>query len=116
MGAILELVKNIAKTGPENVQKLMVALEHLPKDDTLIRLAETLDKYEPYFPDLMKVVNNGGLQDLSKVIANVPDAKTLERLIKLAPMLEKVPDKETLNRLLDKAEDLQKLIKTLDIE
>lgn len=116
MGVILDLVKNVAKTGPENVQRLMGALDKLPSDETLIRLAETLDKYEPYFPDLMKVIKGGGLQDLSKVMANVPDAKTLDRLIKLAPMLEKVPDKETLNRLLDRAEELQSLLKTLDIE
>lgn len=116
MGAILDLVKDITKSGPENVRKLIGALEHLPKDETLYRLAESLDKYEPYFPDLMKVVKNGGLQDLAKVMANVPDAKTLDRLIKLAPMLEKVPDKETLNRLLDKAEDVQSLLKALDLD
>lgn len=116
MGLVADLVKDALKTGPDNVKRLVSALDHLPKDETLLRGIDLLEKLEPHLPALQTAMKNGLITKLEKLTKNVPDKKTLDRLIELAPLLERIPDQATLNKLLDKTEDLKAFIDSLEEE
>ena len=114
--SLKELAQDIAKTGPSNVKKLMEVVEHLPTDSTLRQLSITLNKLIPFIPQLEKVLGNGNIKNLERLVKKIPDAKTLDRLSNALPMLEKLPDKQTLNQLLDKADSLKSFLDSLEKE
>ena len=111
-----ELLTDIAKTGPSNIKKLMDVAEHLPSDSTLQQLSTTIDKLIPFIPQLEKILGDGNIRNMERLLKKVPDAKTLDRLSNALPMLEKLPDKQTLTRLLDKAGSLEKFLDSLEKE
>ena len=110
------LLQDIAKTGPDNVKRLMEVAEHLPHDSTLQDLNTTLNNLIPFIPQLEKVLGNGNIKNLERLVKKIPDAKTLDRLSNALPMLEKLPDKQTLNQLLDKADSLKSFLDSLEKE
>ena len=111
-----ELITDIAKTGPSNIKKLMEVAEHLPSDSTLQQLCSTMDKLIPLIPQLEKILGDGNIKNMERLLKKVPDAKTLDRLSNALPMLEKLPDKQTLNQLLEKADSLKGFLDTLEKE
>jgi len=108
------LLQDIAKTGPNNVKKLMEVAEHLPTDSTLQQLNTTINNLIPYIPQLEKVLGDGNIKNMERLVKKMPDAKTLDRLSRALPMLEKLPDKEALNQLLTKAESLQGFLDSIE--
>lgn len=114
MGVFTDLFKDVVKTGPENVKKLINALDSLPNDETLMKIAETLEKFSPLIPELQRALQNGTLDKVVANMATMPDKATLNKLVKLAPMMEKIPDKATLNRLLDKADEMKSFIEGME--
>jgi len=114
MGALQELLSDLVKTGPNNIKKLMALAEKLPSDSTLQQLNVTLNNLVPYIPQLERLLGDGNIKNMERLLKKVPDAKTLDRLANALPMLEKLPDKETLNKLLTKADSLQGFLDTLE--
>ena len=110
------LLQDIAKTGPDNVKRLMEVAEHLPHDSTLRDLNTTINNLIPFIPQLERVLGNGNIKNLERLVKKIPDAKTLDRLSNALPMLEKLPDKQTLNQLLDKADSLKSFLDSLEKE
>jgi len=114
MGTLQELFKDIVKTGPDNVKKLMEVAQKLPSDSTLQQLNTTINKLIPYIPQLEKVLGDGNIKNMERLLKKMPDTKTLDRLSQALPMLEKMPDREMLNKLLDKADSLKDLLDSLE--
>ena len=114
MGLFKDLVELGAKHGPETIQKLLVLSERMPKDDTIRTVCGTAEKFIPYLATLEKVVGNGNLENLQRLIDKIPDTHTLNRLIEYLPMLEKMPDKEMLGKLLAKADSFESLLESID--
>ena len=110
------LLQDIAKTGPSNIKKLMDVAEHLPSDSTLQQLSTTINNVIPYIPQLEKILGDGNIKNMERLLKKIPDAKTLDRLSNALPMLEKLPDKQTLNQLLKKADSLKGFLDTLEKE
>lgn len=107
MTTIQELIKDLVKTGPDNVKRLVAMAEKLPSDDTLRQLNTTLSSLIPYIPQLERVLGDGNIKSMERLLKKIPDTKTLNRLADALPVLEKLPDKQTLNSLLAKADSLQ---------
>ena len=111
-----ELLQDIAKTGPDNVKKLMEVAEHLPHDSTLRDLNTTINNLIPYIPRLERILGDSNIQNMERLLKKMPDSRTLDRLSNALPMLEKLPDKQTLNQLLDKADSLKSFLDSLEKE
>ena len=111
---IQQLIKDICKTGPENVKKFMEVVEKLPTDETLGGLNVTLNNLIPYLPQLEKILGDGNLKNVERIVKRIPDTKSIDRLVDALPMLERLPDKQTLTKLLDKADSLQAFVDSLD--
>jgi hypothetical protein len=120
MGVVADLLKDAAKNGPGNIQKVLALGDTLPKDKTLEKGIVTFDKLLPYLPMLEKAINSGELDKLEKLAKKLPDQATLKRLIaileKLAPYLDKLPDEATLKDLMKKIEPALTLLENLDKE
>jgi len=116
MSLMKDLLTSFAKSGPENIKKMLEIGEKLPSDSTLLQLIAAFDRMYPYLPMIQKAMNNGGMEGLKTVADKIPDKETLEKLMKFAPYLEKLPDTETLKQLLAKADTLESLIKKIDEE
>jgi len=114
MPGLQELLKDFIHTGPENVKKLMSLLEKLPGDSTLQGLSTTLNNLIPYIPQLERILGDGNIKNMERLLKKVPDSKTLDRLANALPMLEKMPDNKTLRELLDKADSLQGFLDNLE--
>ena len=114
MGLLQQVVKDLAKTGPDNLKKLLALAEQLPSDNTLRELTSTLNKVIPYIPQVQALLGDGRLSSLDGVLSKVPDQATLEKLSKYLPYLEKIPNEATLQRLLEQAESLKKIIDVLE--
>lgn len=114
MAGLQELLRDLIKTGPSNVKKLMSLVEKLPSDSTLQGLNTTLNNLIPYIPQLERILGDGNIKNMEKLLKKVPDSATLDRLARALPMLEKLPDKETLSQLLDKADSLQSFLDSLE--
>jgi len=112
--SLQELLKDFIQTGPENVKKLMALLEKLPSDYTLQGLSTTLNNLIPYIPQLERILGDGNIKNMERILNKVPDNRTLEKLANALPMLEKMPDNKTLRELLEKAESLQGFIDSLE--
>jgi len=109
-----ELLKDIIQSGPSNIKRALLVAERLPTDETLKSFSKTLDNLIPHIPELEKILGDGNMKSMERLLKQVPDAKTLDRLSKALPVLERVPDKETLNKLLDKAESLRGFLDKLE--
>ena len=114
MGNLQDLLGDLVRTGPDNVRKLMDLVEKFPSDDTLKQLNNTLSSLIPYIPQLEKLLGDGNIKNMERLLKKVPDAKTLNRLADSLPMLEKLPDKKTLNELLSKADSLQGFLDSIE--
>ena len=110
------LLTDIAKTGPSNVKKLMEVAEKLPSDSTLQQLNTTINNLIPFIPQLERILGDGNIKNMERLMKKMPDAKTLDRLSNALPMLEKLPDKQTLNRLLEKADSLKGFLDSIEKE
>ena len=111
-----ELLTDIAKTGPSNIKKLMDVAEHLPSDSTLQQLNTTINNLIPFIPQLERILGDGNIRNMERLMKKMPDAKTLDRLSNALPMLEKLPDKQTLNQLLEKADSLKGFLDSIEKE
>ena len=111
-----ELLTDIAKTGPSNIKKLMDVAEHLPSDSTLQQLNTTINNLIPFIPQLERILGDGNIRNMERLMKKMPDAKTLDRLSNALPMLERLPDKQTLNKLLEKADSLGKFLDSVEAE
>ena len=109
-----ELLQDLVKTGPENIKKLIEVAEKLPSDSTLKSLNATLNSLIPYIPQLERILGDGNIKNLERLLKKAPDTKTLDKLANALPMLEKMPDKQTLNLLLLKADSLQGFLNSLE--
>jgi len=109
-----ELLQDLASTGPSNIKKLMDIAERLPSDSTLQQLNTTVNNLIPLIPQLEKVLGDGNIKNMERLLKKMPDAKTLDRLSNALPMLEKLPDKQTLNQLLSKADSLQGFLESVE--
>jgi len=114
MGTLQDLLKDFTQTGPSNVKKLMALAEKLPSDSTLHELNTTLNSLIPYIPQLERILGDGNIKNMERLLKKVPDAKTLDRLANALPMLEKLPDKKTLEQLLSKADSLQGFLDSVE--
>jgi len=108
------LLKEIAQTGPTNFKRLLDIGEKLPSDTTLQQLNTTINSLIPYIPQLERILGDGNIKNLERLVKKMPDTKTLDRLAKALPMLEKLPDKKTLNELLTKADSLKGFLDSLE--
>ena len=111
-----ELLTDIAKTGPSNIKKLMDVAERLPSDSTLQQLNTTINNLIPFIPQLERILGDGNIRNMERLMKKMPDAKTLDRLSNALPMLEKLPDKQTLNQLLEKADSLKGFLDSIEKE
>jgi len=111
-----ELLRDMAKTGPENVKKLMEVVEHLPTDSTLRGFNTTINSLISYIPRLEKILGDSNLKNMERLLRKMPDARTLDRLSNALPMLEKLPDEQILNQLLDRADSLKGFLDSLEKE
>ena len=111
-----ELLQEVCRTGPTNIKKLMELAERLPSDSTLQQLNTTVNNLIPYIPQLERILGEGNIKNLSKLMKNIPDSATIDRLSRALPLLEKMPDKATLNKLIDKADSLQGFLDSLEKE
>ena len=111
-----DLLTDVAKTGPSNIKKLMDVAERLPSDSTLQQLNTTINNLIPYIPQLERILGDGNIKNLERLMKKVPDSKTLDRLSNALPMLERLPDKQTLNQLLTKADSLQHFLDSVEKE
>jgi len=111
-----DLLQDISKTGPSNIKKLMDIAERLPSDSTLQQLNTTINNLIPFIPQLERVLGDGNIKNLERLVKKMPDAKTLDRLSNALPMLEKLPDKQTLNQLLTKADSLKEFLDSVEKE
>jgi len=114
MSILQNLFRDIIKTGPDNAKRLMALIENLPSDSTLQGLNTTLNNLIPYIPQLERILGDGNIRNMERLLKKVPDAKTLNRLADSLPMLEKLPDAKTLNELLVKADSLQGFLESLE--
>ena len=109
-----DFLRDFIHTGPENVKKLMSLLEKLPSDYTIQGLSTTINNLIPYIPQLERILGDGNIKNLERIMNKVPDNRTLEKLANALPMLEKMPDNKTLKELLEKADSLQGFLDTLE--
>lgn len=109
-----DLLKDILQTGPANVKRLMEVAEKMPSDATLQKLNTTANKLIPHIPQLERILGDGNIRNLERLLSSMPDTKTLDRLANALPMLERLPDKKTLNDLLSKADSLKGLLDSLE--
>jgi len=109
-----DLLKEVAQTGPANFKRLLDIGEKLPSDTTLQQLNTTVNNLIPYIPQLEKILGDGNIKSMERLVKKMPDTKTLDRLVKALPMLEKLPDKKTLNELLTKADSLKGFLDSLE--
>ena len=114
MGLFQDLMKDLMHSGPENFKKLLDVAERLPAEETLLKLASSLDRWYPYLPLLEKLSGDGSLSGLERALARIPSASTLDKLSSTLPLLEKLPDERTINKFLEKADGLQKFIESLE--
>ena len=114
MGTLQDLLKDLISTGPNNAKRLMALAEKLPSDATLQGLTTTLNSLVPYIPQLERILGDGNIKNMERLLKKVPDTKTLDRLANALPMLEKLPDSKTLKELLDKADSLQGFLDSLE--
>jgi len=111
-----ELLKDILQTGPTNIKKLIEVAERLPSDSTLLQLNTTINTLIPYIPQLEKILGDGNIKNMERLMKKMPDTKTLDRLCNALPMLENMPDKETLNKLISKADSLKGFLDSFEKE
>ena len=114
MGRLAELIEDFVHTGPNNVKKLMALVEKLPSDSTLQGMTTTINSLIPYIPQLERILGDGNIKNMERLLKKVPDSKTLDRLANALPMLEKLPDQKTLTELLNKADSLQGFLDNLE--
>jgi len=114
MGALQDLLKDVVQSGPSNIKKFLELAEKLPSDSTLQQLNTTINSLVPFIPQLEKLLGDGNIKNMERLLKKVPDAKTLDRLASALPMLEKLPDNETLNKLLSKANSLESFLSALE--
>ena len=114
MGTLQDLIRDLCSTGPSNVKKLMAVAEKLPSDSTLQQLNVTINNLIPCIPQLERILGDGNIKNMERLLKKIPDTKTLDRLTNALPMLEKMPDKATLNKLLDKADSLSGFLNSLE--
>lgn len=114
MGKLQELIADVVKTGPHNVKRLMDFAEKLPSDRTLQQFNVTLNNLIPHIDQLERIIGDGNIKNLDRLVKKVPDQKTLDRLVKALSSLEKLPDQKTLKELLDKADNFQSFINSLE--
>ena len=114
MSWLQEILRDFVQTGPENVKKLMSLLEKMPSDYTVQGLSTTINNLIPYIPQLERMLGDGNIKNMERILNKIPDTRTLEKLANALPMLEKLPDQKTLNELLEKAESLQGFLDSLE--
>ena len=110
----MDLLKDLMSTGPTNMKRLLDVAEKMPSGETLDKLNSTLNSLIPYIPQLEKILGDGNVANLERLVGRLPDAETLNRLAAALPMLEKLPDKETLLKMLEKADSLEKFLKAIE--
>ena len=109
-----ELLKDLMTTGPSNVKRLIEVAEKLPTDSTIQHLASTIDRAIPMIPTLERIMGDGNLKNLDRLMKRIPDSKTLDRLANSLPLLERMPDKATLNKLMEKADSLKGFLDSIE--
>ena len=114
MSILQDLLKDLVKTGPSNVVKLMELAEKLPSESTLKQLNDTVNRLIPYIPQLEKILGDGNIKNMEILLTKIPDSRTLNRLADSLPMLEKLPDQKTLNELLSKMDSLKGFLDNLE--
>ena len=114
MGTFQELLKDLVSTGPSNAKRLMALAEKLPSDTTLQGLTTTVNNLIPYISQLERILGDGNIKNMERLLKKIPDTKTLDRLANALPMLEKLPDNKTLKELLNKADSLQGFLDNLE--
>ena len=109
-----ELLNDVLTTGPSNMKRFIEVAEKLPSDTTLQHLASAVDNAVPMIPTLERILGDGNLKNMEKLLRKIPDSKTLDRLVNALPLLERMPDKATLTKLLDKADSLETFLGSLE--
>ena len=109
-----ELLQDVIQSGPGNVKRLLEVAEKLPSDSTLQSLNLTINNLIPYIPQLERILGDGNIRNLERLLGKMPDKKTVDKLANTLPLLERLPDQKTLNELLTKASSLEGLIKSLE--
>lgn len=114
MSILGDLLKDVLKTGPDNIKKLVNLADKLPSDSTILQLVDTVNRLIPYIPQLEKMIGGNGLSNIEGIMANIPDSKTLNKLADALPMLKNLPDSKTLNALLSQADNLKGFLNSLE--
>jgi hypothetical protein len=120
MGTTRDFVAALIKSGPENINAAIKAIEKLPSDTTMNRAIDKVDQVMPTIQQILpylstlsqlaSIMSPQNMQTLQGLSKNLPDKETMDRLARLLPYLDKLPDKETLKALLDKADALTALL------
>ena len=109
-----ELILGATQSGSDTFKRLADVVDKMPTDATLKEINITVSRLIPYIPQLEKMLGDGNLDKLTRIMEKVPNSYELDKLSRALMMLDRIPDKATLEKLLNKVDALENLLNTLD--